>query len=139
MTTPALHVTRRDVLKNTLMIGSLTALSLAAFAQQPVESDGTRSEAPSALALARWLTRTKFADLPPKAVNRRQPQDGARLRSGKVCEGPDERHHRAKLCGRRAIVHPRNPRVTRLRRRRRLSNGTCVRWPTVRWGGASGS
>ena len=69
MTATALHFTRRDVLKITLMMGGVTALSpLAAFAQQPAERGGTRSESPSALALARLLTRTKFADLPPKAV-----------------------------------------------------------------------
>ena len=69
MTAKALLFTRRDVLKGTLMMGGMAARSpLAAFAQQPSERGGTGGGTASALALARLLTRTKFADLPPKAV-----------------------------------------------------------------------
>jgi 2-methylcitrate dehydratase PrpD len=63
------HLTRRDVLRGTLMIGGMTTLSpLTALAQSQTQSGVTRGESPNALALARLLNRTKFSDLPPKAV-----------------------------------------------------------------------
>ena len=64
-----LRLGRRDVLKGALMVGSMTTLSpFVAFAQPQTSSDGTRGGSANALALARLLNRTKFSDLPPKAV-----------------------------------------------------------------------
>jgi 2-methylcitrate dehydratase PrpD len=60
---------RRDVLRGALLVGGMSTLSpLTAFAQPQTPTDGTRGESPNALALARLLNRTKFGDLPPKAV-----------------------------------------------------------------------
>jgi len=69
VTANASHLRRRDFLQGGLLIGGMATLSpLAAFAQQRTQGDSTRPGSPNALALARLLNRTKFSDLPPKAV-----------------------------------------------------------------------
>jgi 2-methylcitrate dehydratase PrpD len=67
--TDTLHLTRRALLKGTLVMGGATTFSpLAALAQQPADGDGSRTESANTLQLARLLGRTKFADLSAKAV-----------------------------------------------------------------------
>src|SRR5262249_36955761 len=68
LTANASHLRRRDFLQGGLIGGMATLSPLAAFAQQRTQGDITRPGSPNGLALARLLNRTKFSDLPPKAV-----------------------------------------------------------------------
>jgi 2-methylcitrate dehydratase PrpD len=66
----ALHLTRRRLLQGAFAVaGVATASPLTAFAWRRPQREAPRTDSSSsALALARLLNRTKFSDLPPKAV-----------------------------------------------------------------------
>ena len=63
------HVTRRRVLQGAVAFAGIGAApGLMAFARPPQNDGPGPGSAGSALALARLLNRTQFADLPPKAI-----------------------------------------------------------------------